>query len=275
MLPATWLRPRRASGAVLLFLGATLALPAPASPAAPPQAPDRFAIPATDDGLPGAGPIRRYEWFQDLWRERRSEWAQHVDQDRHAVVFLGDSITQGWGGGLGAAFPGAEGRQPRHQRRHHARRPAEAPGGRARSRPGGRRAADRHERPRGGRHTRGHRGQPAPHRRRPRAARPAHADHPVPGVPQLGDDETAGGPDQGHQCALSGGREERPAGHVSRDLAAVRRTERRRDPRRVPRPAASQRGRIRQVGGGPAPRAGDARVLPRPTPIRSGPRRGS
>jgi lysophospholipase L1-like esterase len=106
MLPATWLRPRRASGAVLLFLGATLALPAPASPAAPPQAPDRFAIPATDDGLPGAGPIRRYEWFQDLWRERRSEWAQHVDQDRHAVVFLGDSITQGWVGGLGAAFPG-------------------------------------------------------------------------------------------------------------------------------------------------------------------------
>jgi predicted dehydrogenase len=35
-------------------------------------APDRFAIPATDDGLPGAGPIRRYDWFQKLWRERRS-----------------------------------------------------------------------------------------------------------------------------------------------------------------------------------------------------------
>jgi lysophospholipase L1-like esterase len=106
MLPATWLRPRRASGAVLLVLGATFVSPAPASPAAPPQAPDRFAIPATDEGLPGAGPIRRYEWFQNLWRERRSEWASRVDQDRHAVVFLGDSITQGWGGGLGAAFPG-------------------------------------------------------------------------------------------------------------------------------------------------------------------------
>ena len=106
MLPATWLRPRRASGAVLLVLGVTLASPAPASAAAPTQVPDRFAIPATDDGLPGAGPIRRYEWFQNLWRERRSDWAQRVDQDRHAVVFLGDSITQGWGGGLGAAFPG-------------------------------------------------------------------------------------------------------------------------------------------------------------------------
>jgi lysophospholipase L1-like esterase len=69
---------------------------------------DRFAIPATDDGLPGAGPIRRYEWFQRLWRERRSAWAERVQQDRGAVVFLGDSITQGWGGGLGAAFPGVK-----------------------------------------------------------------------------------------------------------------------------------------------------------------------
>jgi len=108
MQPATWLRPRRAGGAVLLVLGAMVASPAPASPAAPTQVPDRFAIPATDDGLPGAGPLRRYPWFQDLWRERRSEWAQRVDQDRNAVVFLGDSITQGWGGGLGAAFPGVK-----------------------------------------------------------------------------------------------------------------------------------------------------------------------
>ena len=106
MLSATWLRPRCAHGAALLVLGATIAFPAPTSSAAPTQAPDRFAIPARDDGLPGAGPIRRYPWFQDLWRERRSAWAQRVDQDRHAVVFLGDSITQGWGGGLGAAFPG-------------------------------------------------------------------------------------------------------------------------------------------------------------------------
>ena len=107
MLAATWLSPRRAGGAaILLALVATIASPAPGSPAAPPQVADRFAIPATDDGLPGAGPLRRYEWFQDLWRERRSDWAQRTEQDKHAVVFLGDSITQGWGGGLGAAFPG-------------------------------------------------------------------------------------------------------------------------------------------------------------------------
>ena len=72
------------------------------------QAPDAFAIPATDEGLPGTGPIRRYEWFQKLWRERRSAWAARREQDRGAVVFLGDSITQGWGGGLGAAFPGVK-----------------------------------------------------------------------------------------------------------------------------------------------------------------------
>jgi lysophospholipase L1-like esterase len=66
----------------------------------------RFEIPATDDGLPGRGPIRRYDWFRRLWVERRSAWANRVQQDQHAVVFLGDSITQGWGDDLGGSFPG-------------------------------------------------------------------------------------------------------------------------------------------------------------------------
>lgn len=90
---------------VTLFL---LALGISTTSAAPqdsrPEGPDRFAIPATDDGLPGAGPIRRYDWFQQVWRERRSAWAERRDLDQHAVVFLGDSITQQWG--LEAAFPG-------------------------------------------------------------------------------------------------------------------------------------------------------------------------
>jgi lysophospholipase L1-like esterase len=81
--------------------------PVPAQRGTPPGQ-DPFAIPATDEGLPGAGPIRRYDWFQKLWRERRSAWAKNREQDRNAVVFLGDSITQGWGGGLGAAFPGVK-----------------------------------------------------------------------------------------------------------------------------------------------------------------------
>ena len=86
----------------LLTPGSAVAEPRTATP----QAPDAFAIPSTDEGLPGAGPIRRYDWFQRLWRERRSAWAARREQDRGAVVFLGDSITQGWGGGLAAAFPG-------------------------------------------------------------------------------------------------------------------------------------------------------------------------
>jgi lysophospholipase L1-like esterase len=95
---------------LLLLTAALLALdvrPAPAQ-GAPSQAPDSFAIPATDEGIPGAGPIRRSEWFQKLWRERRSAWAARREQDRGAVVFLGDSITQEWGGGLGAAFHGVK-----------------------------------------------------------------------------------------------------------------------------------------------------------------------
>jgi lysophospholipase L1-like esterase len=69
---------------------------------------DPFAIPATDDGLPGVGPIRRYDWFQQLWRERRSAWAKERARDEGAVVFLGDSITQLWGDALPTAFPGVK-----------------------------------------------------------------------------------------------------------------------------------------------------------------------
>jgi lysophospholipase L1-like esterase len=81
----------------------SLAQPAPARP---PEA--RLEIPATDDGLPGAGPIRRYDWFRKLWAERRAIWAQRVEQDRHAFVFLGDSITQFWGDDMGGSFPGVK-----------------------------------------------------------------------------------------------------------------------------------------------------------------------
>ncbi len=63
-----------------------------------------LAIPATDEGLPGAGPIRRAEWFTKLWLERRASWAGRVGPDHGAVVFLGDSITQGWGDDAGKSF---------------------------------------------------------------------------------------------------------------------------------------------------------------------------
>jgi lysophospholipase L1-like esterase len=92
----------------LLIAVLALGLGAALSADAASQAADPFALPATDDGLPGAGPIRRYDWFQRLWRERRAAWAARRDEDRGAVVFLGDSITQQWGSGLDAAFPGVK-----------------------------------------------------------------------------------------------------------------------------------------------------------------------
>lgn len=67
-----------------------------------------FDIPATDDGLPGDGPIRRYDWFKNLWQNKRSGWAKQVQQDQGALVFLGDSITQGWGPTMGDAFAGVK-----------------------------------------------------------------------------------------------------------------------------------------------------------------------
>lgn len=69
-------------------------------------APQKYSIPESDDGLPGEGPIRRYDWFRNLWQQRRARWAKQAEADQGAVVFLGDSITQGWGDDLGNAFPG-------------------------------------------------------------------------------------------------------------------------------------------------------------------------
>jgi len=68
------------------------------------QAP--LEIPANDEGVPGAGPIRRYDWFRDLWKSRRSEWVKQRESQQGAVVFLGDSITQGFGDDFRKAFPG-------------------------------------------------------------------------------------------------------------------------------------------------------------------------
>lgn len=45
----------------------------------------------------GTGPLQLAEWFKKLWMQRRVEFAKATAQDRGAVVFLGDSITQGWG----------------------------------------------------------------------------------------------------------------------------------------------------------------------------------
>ena len=98
---------------LILLVTCVLAGPGPAAvittaqDTAPPPA-DRFELPPTDEGLPGEGPIRRYDWFRETWRERRSAFDAARERDRGAVVFLGDSITQGWEHRLEAAFPGVK-----------------------------------------------------------------------------------------------------------------------------------------------------------------------
>ncbi|MCA9194269.1 MAG: DUF1080 domain-containing protein [Planctomycetales bacterium] len=64
-----------------------------------------FALPSSDDGLPGVGPIRRYPWFQNLWNSRRTAWASQQATQQGTIVFLGDSITQGWGDDFKGQFP--------------------------------------------------------------------------------------------------------------------------------------------------------------------------
>lgn len=63
-------------------------------------------IPDSDEGLPGAGPIRRADWFRKIWNERRSLWLTRTTTDHGAIVFLGDSITQMWGDDFGNSFAG-------------------------------------------------------------------------------------------------------------------------------------------------------------------------
>jgi lysophospholipase L1-like esterase/dienelactone hydrolase len=53
---------------------------------------------------PGAGPMNPFLWFRNLWQSRREQWAEAKEADQGAVVFFGDSITQGWGS-LANDFP--------------------------------------------------------------------------------------------------------------------------------------------------------------------------
>jgi lysophospholipase L1-like esterase len=66
--------------------------------------PSKFEIPKSNEGIPGAGPVRRYGWFQNLWKKKRSGWAREVGEKQGSLVFFGDSITQGWGDDMGKAF---------------------------------------------------------------------------------------------------------------------------------------------------------------------------
>ncbi|MCA9124468.1 MAG: DUF1080 domain-containing protein [Planctomycetaceae bacterium] len=67
---------------------------------------DIFALPASEAGLPGEGELRRYDGYVKTWARLRRQWSQQAEQDQNAVVFLGDSITQGWGTDFRGHFAG-------------------------------------------------------------------------------------------------------------------------------------------------------------------------
>ena len=54
--------------------------------------------------FPGDGTVQSGLWFRGLWKTRRTEWAAAKEKDQGAVVFFGDSITQGWSS-LASDFP--------------------------------------------------------------------------------------------------------------------------------------------------------------------------
>ncbi len=62
-----------------------------------PTFPEGARWPISDEMFPGQGPLQKADWFRNLWRERRARWWYSRSHEQGTVVFLGDSITQGWG----------------------------------------------------------------------------------------------------------------------------------------------------------------------------------
>jgi lysophospholipase L1-like esterase len=46
--------------------------------------------------LPGRGTVSKWAGLAPTWARRQGDFAKTAPNDHHAVVFLGDSITQGW-----------------------------------------------------------------------------------------------------------------------------------------------------------------------------------
>ncbi|MGY8733122.1 MAG: GDSL-type esterase/lipase family protein [Pirellulales bacterium] len=70
----------------------------------------KYALPsvAAEKGLPGEGALRRYTGYVNTWARVRKQWSTQIEQDQGAVVFLGDSITQGWGPKFRGHFAGVK-----------------------------------------------------------------------------------------------------------------------------------------------------------------------
>jgi lysophospholipase L1-like esterase len=88
----------------LLLAGSVSLHSAEPAAVAPPQT-SKLDLPANVDDMPGVGPTRHYPSFRPNWNRLRAKWAGQVEKDQHAIVFLGDSITQGWHDDFDGLFP--------------------------------------------------------------------------------------------------------------------------------------------------------------------------
>ena len=76
--------------------------------AAEPAPAEHYALPpsSAEASLPGEGALRRYDGYVKRWNTVRPQWAKDVAKDQGAIVFAGDSITQGWGVDFKKSFDG-------------------------------------------------------------------------------------------------------------------------------------------------------------------------
>jgi lysophospholipase L1-like esterase len=98
---------KRRSTLCLLFC-LNLLIPHPAAVAQPGAVAEKpvakTAAIYTED-VPGIGPIRAEDWFVKGWNERRAHFRELAPKQHGAIVFFGDSITQGWSDDFRGKFP--------------------------------------------------------------------------------------------------------------------------------------------------------------------------
>ncbi len=68
-----------------------------------------IALPESDKGIPGTGMFSPGgERFKARWTERRTHFESRREEDKGALFFVGDSITQGWGDDFKGHFEGVK-----------------------------------------------------------------------------------------------------------------------------------------------------------------------
>jgi lysophospholipase L1-like esterase len=85
---------RRASCRILFAAALSAIVPARAQTTATDT--NSLGFPGVEH-LPGKPPAKVWDGLGRMWQTRRPQFKRHAADDKGAVVFLGDSITQGWG----------------------------------------------------------------------------------------------------------------------------------------------------------------------------------